>query len=82
MLNEKMNVFAPSPPSWTENAVHAVPFCCPNCKAPSTEATKVWLNRRAPVTDPNLKRRWQEFYLCKCNTTWWGWSNDRAAPTL
>ena len=72
-----MEAFSPYPPEWTAQAVHAVPFCCQSCKAEATKATKVWLNRRSPVTDYNLRRKWQEFYLCECETAWWGWSSDR-----
>ncbi len=72
-----MEAFAPIPPQWTEKATHAVRFHCPSCKAASTEAKAVWLNRRAPVTDYDMTRKWQEFYLCKCDTVWWGWSSDR-----
>ena len=43
-----MDAFSPYPPEWTAQAVHAVPFCCPSCKAEATKATKVWLNRRSP----------------------------------
>ena len=72
-----MDAFSPNPPEWTIKATHAVCFCCPTCKAKATEAVKVWLNRRAPVTDLNLRRKWQEFYLCECQTPWWAWSSDR-----
>ena len=72
-----MEAFLPEPPAWTEDAAHAVDFLCPSCKAKSTVASRVWLNRRAPVTDPNLKRKWQEFYLCSCGQAWWAWSSDR-----
>ncbi|VEP16045.1 conserved hypothetical protein [Hyella patelloides LEGE 07179] len=72
-----MDAFSLNPPKWTANAVHAVPFCCPTCKAQATKATKVWLNRRSPVTDYDLRRKWQEFYLCECETAWWAWSSDR-----
>ena len=72
-----MDAFSPNPPKWTVNAVHAVNFYCPSCQAKPTKAISVWLNRRAPVTDGNLRRKWQEFYLCQCQTPWWGWSSDR-----
>ena len=76
-----MDVFSIKPPEWTKNATHAVTFCCPSCRARSTEAKKVWLNRRAPVTDADLKRKWQEFYLCRCDQVWWAWSSDRLKIT-
>lgn len=72
-----MDAFLPEPPEWTEKATHGFQFHCPSCKAKSIEASKVWLNRRSPVTDPNLKRKWQEFYLCRCGVAWWAWSNER-----
>ena len=72
-----MNAFSLEPPEWAARAVHAVAFCCPNCKAPAANAEDVWLNRRSPVTGYDLKRKWQEFYLCECQTSWWAWSNDR-----
>ncbi len=72
-----MDAFAPFPPSWTKDAVHAQPFGCPACGAGSREAKAVWLNRRAPVYTEGRKRKWQEFYQCECGTVWWGWSSDR-----
>jgi hypothetical protein len=75
-LTNFMDAFAPVPPEWTKSAVHAVDFCCPNCKSQPIEAKNVWLNRRAPVSTNN-RRKYQEFYQCECNTVWWGWSDDR-----
>lgn len=72
-----MDAFSIEPPEWTARAVHAVSFCCPSCKAQATEAENVWLNRRSPVTGYDLRRKWQEFYLCECKTAWWAWSSDR-----
>ena len=77
-----MDAFSSTPPEWTAQAVHAVPFCCPTCKADPTKAVKVWLNRRSPVTGYDLRRKWQEFYLCECGTPWWGWSSDRPPSEL
>ncbi len=77
-----MDAFALTPPEWTQNAIHAVNFCCPSCKASASKAQNVWLNRRAPVTIENNRRKWQEFYLCECNAPWWGWSNDRPPADL
>ena len=39
--------------------------------------TKAWLNRQAPVMGTNYERKWQEFYQCECETSWWAWSSDR-----
>ena len=72
-----MDAFAPLPPEWTKESVHAQPFGCPACGQGSREATKVWLNRRAPVFTEGRKRKYQEFYQCECGTVWWGWSSDR-----
>ena len=72
-----MDAFSINPPEWTAKAVHAVSFCCPTCQAKAAEAQQVWLNRRSPVTDYDLRRKWQEFYLCECQTSWWAWSTDR-----
>ncbi|MDJ0574264.1 MAG: hypothetical protein QNJ65_03745 [Xenococcaceae cyanobacterium MO_234.B1] len=77
-----MDAFAPIPPKWTEKATHSVGFYCPSCKADATEAQDVWLNRRAPVTGYDRRRKWQEFYLCECNTPWWSWSSDRPSSNL
>ena len=76
-----MDAFALVSPEWTKSAVHAVKFCCPTCKANPTKAKNVWLNRRAPVSIGN-QRKYQEFYLCECDTAWWGWSNDRPPSPL
>ncbi len=77
-----MDAFAPIPPAWTEKAVHAVRFCCPTCQENTDGATNVWLNRRAPVTGYDQRRKWQEFYLCQCDTAWWAWSSDRPPSQL
>ncbi|MFK8182374.1 MAG: hypothetical protein AB8B99_03305 [Phormidesmis sp.] len=72
-----MDAFAPFPPDWIKDAVHAQPFGCPSCGEGSREAKRVWLNRRAPVFTEGRRRKYQEFYECECNTVWWGWSSDR-----
>ena len=75
------NPFSPTPPDWAEKAAHAVPLCCPTCRASPKEAKAVWLNRRAPVfIEGFTRRKWQEFYHCECGTAWWGWSNERETP--
>ncbi|QYX32667.1 hypothetical protein [Sphaerospermopsis torques-reginae] len=76
-----MDAFAPTPPEWTDQAVHAYEFCCPKCHSSSREAVQVWLNRRSPVTTPENRRKWQEFYLCHCGCAWWAWSSDRKPPS-
>lgn len=77
-----MEAFAFFPPEWTNEATHAYDFCCPKCHSSSLEATQVWINRRAPVTTENYKRKWQEFYRCQCGAVWWAWSNDRPPTNL
>ncbi len=77
-----MDAFAPVPPAWTEPAVHAVEFCCPQCRAAATEAHQVWMNRRSPVFTEDQGRKWQEFYRCNCGTAWWAWSSDRPPSDL
>lgn len=77
-----MEAFAFFPPDWTSEAIHAYDFCCPKCHSSSLEATQVWINRRAPVTTENYKRKWQEFYRCQCGCVWWAWSNDRPPTNL
>ncbi len=77
-----MEAFAFIPPEWTFEAIHAYDFCCPKCHSSSLEATQVWVNRRAPVTTENYKRKWQEFYSCQCGCVWWAWSNDRPPTNL
>ncbi|MGG6294000.1 hypothetical protein ACQ4M4_06215 [Leptolyngbya sp. AN02str] len=72
-----MDAFAPIPPEWTSAAAHALEFCCPQCRAASTEAYHVWINRRSPVFTESHQRKWQEFYQCQCGTAWWAWSSDR-----
>ena len=71
-----MEAFSPIPPDWTKDATHAVPFGCPACGEDSKAAKRVWLNRQSPVFIEGRKRKWQEFYLCECETAWWGWSSD------
>jgi len=77
-----MEAFDPTPPDWTQAATHAAEFCCPSCRAMSKAATQVWINRRSPVYTEDQRRKWQEFYLCECNTVWWGWSSDRPPSEL
>ncbi|NER27755.1 MAG: hypothetical protein F6J89_08995 [Symploca sp. SIO1C4] len=77
-----MEAFTPFPPQWTESAIHALEFCCPSCKASSMEAKRVWINRQAPVTTQDYRRKWQEFYQCHCSTVWWAWSTDRPPSDL
>ncbi|MBI1240079.1 hypothetical protein [Umezakia ovalisporum] len=72
-----MDAFAPIPPKWTTQAVHAYQFCCPSCHASSLEAVQVWINRRTPVVTQDRRRKWQEFYNCQCGYVWWAWSIDR-----
>lgn len=72
-----MEAFVPNPPEWTETATHVFTFCCPNCNASVMEAEKVWLNRYAPVISEDYRKKWQEFYQCKCGQVWWAWSTDR-----
>jgi hypothetical protein len=72
-----MDAFSPTPPEWTNNATHALEFCCPNCRENASQAQKVWINRNAPVTGYDRRRKWQEFYQCQCETSWWAWSSDR-----
>jgi len=77
-----MEPFAPIPPEWTNQAIHASQFCCPSCRASSLEAAEVWLNRRSPVLTENHRRKWQEFYHCNCGYVWWAWSSDRPPTNL
>jgi predicted RNA-binding Zn-ribbon protein involved in translation (DUF1610 family) len=77
MLMEPMDAFSPNPPDWTNEAIHAHTFACPQCGASEKEAKEVWLNRYAPVQMENRRRKWQEFYHCNCGKIWWGWSSDR-----
>lgn len=72
-----MNPFAPTPPEWTSQAVHALAFQCPTCRKAATESQQVWLNRRSPVYGNDHRKKWQEFYQCDCGTAWWAWSSDR-----
>ena len=77
-----MEAFSPTPPEWTDAAVHASEFCCPACRASSREAKRVWINRRAPVYTESRGRKWQEFYQCDCDKVWWAWSSDRPPSEL
>jgi len=77
-----MDAFAPVPPEWTHQAVHAYKFCCPRCGANSRDAEQVWLNRRSPVMTEDYRRKWQEFYQCQCGYAWWAWSQDRPPSEL
>ncbi|MBD2360667.1 hypothetical protein H6G36_05615 [Anabaena minutissima FACHB-250] len=77
-----MDAFAPIPPEWTDKAIHAYKFCCPSCRASSLEAVQVWINRRSPVFTENHRRKWQEFYNCRCGCVWWAWSSDRPPSDL
>jgi hypothetical protein len=77
LLLSPMDAFSPTPPEWTNTAVHAMAHDCPTCRATALEAQKVWLNRRSPVYGHDRKRKWQEFYHCGCGTAWWAWSSDR-----
>ena len=77
-----MEAFSPEPPQWTETAIHALKFECPRCQAAASEAEKVWLNRRAPVSMENYRRKWQTFYSCQCGQVWWAWSSDRPPSDL
>jgi hypothetical protein len=72
-----MDAFAPVPPDWTEKATHAQNFCCPTCHATCMEAEKVWINRRSPVYTEDYRKKWQEFYYCRCGAVWWAWSTER-----
>ncbi len=77
-----MEAFSPKPPQWTETAIHALKYECPCCHEAATEAQKVWLNRRAPVSMENYRHKWQTFYLCKCSQVWWAWNSDRPPSDL
>ncbi|NEP13217.1 MAG: hypothetical protein F6J92_41545 [Symploca sp. SIO1A3] len=77
-----MEAFTPIPPQWTKSATHALEFCCPNCRARSIEAERVWMNRRSPVITEDYSKKWQEFYYCHCGTVWWAWSSDRPPSEL
>jgi hypothetical protein len=77
-----MEAFDTSPPEWTQSAIHAATFECPSCRASSKAARNVWINRRAPVFTEDHRRKWQEFYLCHCDVTWWAWSSDRPPSEL
>ncbi|NJN86074.1 MAG: hypothetical protein HC881_06835 [Leptolyngbyaceae cyanobacterium SL_7_1] len=72
-----MDAFNPTPPLWTQSAIHAWSFCCPTCRALTADAKQVWINRRSPVFMEDHRRKWQEFYQCQCGTVWWAWSSDR-----
>jgi hypothetical protein len=77
-----MDAFNPTPPAWTEPAVHAHAFCCPRCGLGPKQATQVWINRYAPVYGEGQRRKWQEFYRCQCEAVWWSWSSDRPPSEL
>ncbi|MCW6049253.1 hypothetical protein QUB60_13085 [Microcoleus sp. A2-C5] len=77
-----MEAFAPHSPEWTAAAVHATEFCCPKCAASCTDAHEVWINRRSPVYTESNRRKWQEFYRCRCGAVWWAWSSDRPPSEL
>ncbi|NJO51124.1 MAG: hypothetical protein HC840_18655 [Leptolyngbyaceae cyanobacterium RM2_2_4] len=77
-----MDAFAPTPPDWTKPAIHAHEFVCPTCRTACTESEKVWINRRSPVFTEDHRKKWQEFYLCTCGTSWWAWSSDRPPTDL
>ncbi|MBD2459585.1 hypothetical protein H6G89_00885 [Oscillatoria sp. FACHB-1407] len=77
-----MDAFDPTPPAWTQSAVHAWEFCCPACRSLCTESHRVWINRRSPVFTEDHRRKWQEFYECQCGTVWWAWSSDRPPSDL
>ncbi|RMF26736.1 MAG: hypothetical protein D6756_03200 [Cyanobacteria bacterium J083] len=77
-----MDAFDPTPPVWTNTATHSLTFTCPSCGASVQKAKKVWLNRRAPVTIEGYRRKYQEFYQCECEQSWWAWSNDRPPTNL
>ncbi|GGA30803.1 hypothetical protein [Okeania sp. KiyG1] len=72
-----MEAFSPTPPEWTESSIHVFQFSCPKCGAGTIDAQAVWINRRSPVYGENSRRKWQEFYHCKCGCSWWAWSSDR-----
>ncbi|MBC6436448.1 hypothetical protein FM036_47235 [Nostoc sp. HG1] len=77
-----MDAFNPTAPTWTEPAIHAHEFHCPNCHKSCIEANHVWVNRRAPVFSEDYRKKWQEFYQCPCGQVWWAWSNDRPPSEL
>lgn len=77
-----MEAFEPTPPDWTQPAIHTHNFCCPTCRATSKVAQKVWVNRRSPVFTEDYRKKWQEFYQCECGQVWWAWSNDRPPSEL
>ena len=74
-----MDAFSKIPPTWTKDAIHSLDFLCPSCKKSVENVIKVWLNRQAPVMGENYEKKWQEFYQCQCETSWWAWSSDRPA---
>ncbi len=75
--NGMMEAFSPIAPQWTREAVRSFTFTCPRCNASPREAKRAWLNRYAPVTTEDNRRKWQEFYMCECEQVWWAWSNER-----
>lgn len=46
------------------------------------ESERVWINRRSPVLTENYRRKWQEFYQCRCGCAWWAWSDERPPSDL
>ena len=77
-----MEAFSPNSPDWTKTAIHALEFCCPNCRSSPIKAKKVWINRYAPVVSDDYRRKWQEFYQCECDKVWWAWNSDRPPSEL
>ncbi|GFE72177.1 hypothetical protein [Chroococcus sp. FPU101] len=77
-----MDAFSSTPPVWTQTAIHAMKFCCPKCHASASKAKQVWINRRSPVMGEDGGRKWQEFYQCECDQSWWAWSSDRPQSEL
>ena len=77
-----MDPFNPIPAPWTKDAIHALEFCCPNCKASPDRSERVWLNRRSPIVSEDYRRQWQEFYKCECGQSWWAWSGSRPPSEL
>ena len=77
-----MDPFSTHIPEWTEPAVHALQFSCPQCQSSPLEAQRVCINRHAPVYSEDYRRKWQEFYQCACGVAWWAWSCDRPPSEL
>lgn len=73
--------FSAKPPDWVEAATHSTHFKCPRCGNGTDQSKAVWINRRSPVYIEGMyRRKWQEFYHCDCEASWWGWSSDRPTP--